>query len=148
MDATEEAITYEHPIIVESDGEPPSEEEEEDKYSHEVGSRSHDFERHGLAHDCPRCIRMRRGAKPPYRHNQPCRNILEKNIKEDDRQRWERYELRKPSDADTKDDSSTDEDAEVQPDPWWFVHALHPGEKVAPSRPPTAKLQPMSTGIP
>ena len=69
---TDEAVTYEHPIIVESDGEPPSEEEEEEKYSHEVRVRVNDFKRHGLTHECPGCIRIRRGAKPPYRHNDAC----------------------------------------------------------------------------
>ena len=73
---TEEAVTYEHPITVESDGEPPSEEEEEEKYSHEVRLRTNDFKRHGLTHECPGCIRIRRGAKPPYRHNYPCKKRM------------------------------------------------------------------------
>ena len=50
-----------------------------------------------------------------------------KHIKDDDRQRWERYELRKPSDHDEENDSSTDEDAEVQPDPL-VVRARTPPE--------------------
>ena len=39
---------------------------------------------------------MRRGAKPPYRHNQDCRRRFEKGIKQEDRERWERYLLRRP----------------------------------------------------
>ena len=62
---------------------------------------------------------MRRGAKPPYRHNDECRKRLEANIKRDDRQRWERYELRRPSEGSARADSdnSDDDSSEVAHDP-------------------------------
>ena len=37
--STREAIDQEYPIVTESDGEPPSEEEEEETYSHEIRIR-------------------------------------------------------------------------------------------------------------
>ena len=93
--STEEAITYEYPIIVESDGEPPSEEEEEEKYSHEVRLRINDFKRFGLTHECPGCIRIRRGAKPPYRHNDSCRKRMYDDIQREEPDRWRRHIVRR-----------------------------------------------------
>ena len=74
--STETAIQHENPIVTDDDGEPPSEEEEEEKYSHEVRLRVSDFKRHGLTTECPGCIRIRRGAKPPYRHNDVCKKRM------------------------------------------------------------------------
>ena len=42
-------------------------------------------------------MRLKRCAKPPYRHNDVCRARMEGHIKHDDKPRWERYNLRKQS---------------------------------------------------
>ena len=52
----DKAIEHEHPIVPDSDSEPPSEGEEEGKYSHEIRLRTGDFQRYGLAHECAGCI--------------------------------------------------------------------------------------------
>ena len=74
--STDEAVIREPPIITESYDELLTEEEEEERYSHEARLRITDFKRHGLTHECPGCIRVRRGAKPPYRHNEVCRKRM------------------------------------------------------------------------
>ena len=60
------------------DDEPPTEEEEEEEKHRYLRLRKKDFERYGYSDECAGCARMRRGAKPPYRHNQDCRRKLEK----------------------------------------------------------------------
>ena len=82
--STEEDIQHEKPIVTEDDDEAPSEEEEEEKYSHEVRIRVNDFKRHGLTHECPGCIRIRRGAKPPYRHNNVCKKRMHEIIQREE----------------------------------------------------------------
>ena len=78
------------------DEEPETEEEDEVTRRRYLRLRAKDFGKYGYSDECAGCTRMRRGAKPPYRHNQECRRRLDKSIKKDDKARWERYELRKP----------------------------------------------------
>ena len=78
------------------DEEPATEEEEEEAKRRYLRLRAKDFAKYGYSDECAGCARMRRGAKPPYRHNGECRRRLEKAIRRDDRPRWERYEIRRP----------------------------------------------------
>ena len=104
------------------------EEEEEDNKNRYVKLRSRDFKIYGWTIACPGCVRMRRRAKPPYRHNMECRKRLELNIRRDDTHIWERYELRKPSEARARTDSesSADSEEEATLGPRWVVLALRP----------------------
>ena len=82
--------TPEDPEILRSDGsgeqpandgaedEPPTEEEEEEEKNRHLRLRAKDFARYGHSDECAGCARMRRGAKPPYRHNSECRQRLER----------------------------------------------------------------------
>ena len=84
--------------------EPPTEEEAEEERHRYLRLRAKDFEWYGHSEECAGCARMRRGAKPPYRHNQECRRRLEKSIKRDDRARWDRYLIRKPPESPARSD--------------------------------------------
>ena len=98
------------------DEEPDTEEEEEEMKHRYLRLRPKDFAKYGYSEECAGCARMRRGAKPPYRHNDECRRRLKKSIRRDDRARWERYELRRPagdparsSPAESSDEDSGDD---------------------------------------
>lgn len=71
----------------------PSTEEDAEGPRH-IKLRRKDFEKYGITSECPGCVRLKRGAKPPYRHNDVCRARMEKHIAADDKPRWERYNLR------------------------------------------------------
>ena len=71
----------------------PTDEEEEEKVRH-IKLRKCDFKKYGHAEECAGCVRMRRGTKPQYRHNKECRKRMEKAIRRDDAERWERYQVR------------------------------------------------------
>ena len=70
--------------------EPTTEEEEVEEKNRHLKLRARDFARHGHSDECAGCARMRRGAKPPSQHNQKCRRRLERLIKGEDPQQWER----------------------------------------------------------
>ena len=106
--------TTERPDVGEGDEEPDTEEEDEVEKNRYLRLRAKDFAKYGHSEECAGCARMKRGAKPPYRHNRECRRRLEKAIKRDDRARWERYEVRRPLDAPAC--SSSSESSDDDPD--------------------------------
>ena len=120
--STEDAIQHEHPIETEEDGEPSSEEEEESKYSHEVRLRIGDFKRHGLTTERPGCIRIRRGAKPPYRHNDVCKKRMYDVIQREEPDRWRRHLVRRHvvSEAPHPEMKVEPIDTEARRDAWGF----------------------------
>ena len=80
---------------IEKLGNSDDEKEEEESKNRHIKLRRGDFKRYGYTEECAGCVRMRRGAKPPYRHNDRCRKRMEKSIKRDDAERWERYQVRR-----------------------------------------------------
>ena len=65
------------PASEEAEEEPETEEEDDEEKRRHLRLRAKDFRRYGHSEECAGFARMRRGAKPPYRHNQECRNRLE-----------------------------------------------------------------------
>ena len=93
-----------------------SEEEGEDKYCHEVKLRTNDFKRF------PGCIRIRRGAKPPYGHDDPCRKRMYDLIKNEEPERWRRHIVRRHvvSEEPQPEITVDAEDEEAPRDAWGF----------------------------
>lgn len=97
--------------------EPPSE-EDMDERPRFLKLRKRDFKKYGYSEDCPGCVRMRRGAKPPVRHIRECRRRVEKSIRKDDFTRWERYSIRRgPEDracASSEDSTEAEQEGGVE----------------------------------
>ena len=58
-----------------------------------VTLRKSDFEKYGHIDECPGCVRMRRGARAPFRHNDACRRRMEGELKVHEYHRWIRGEI-------------------------------------------------------
>ena len=103
-----------------SDEDTDTEAEDEETTHRYLRLRAKDVAEYGHSGECAGCTRMRRGAKPPYRHNEECGRSLQKPITKDGRARWERYKLRQPardfacsSPAESSDEEPTEGDAEA-----------------------------------
>ena len=74
--------------------EPPSEGETTERFRFLKLRKKH-FKKCGHSEECPGCIRMRRDAKPPYRHNDPCRKRMYDIIQREEPDRWRRHIIRR-----------------------------------------------------